>query len=226
MLPDPDGDVCMRDIKGAIFDLDGTLFDSMNMWNSIAEDYLKSRGIKPDEDVREAVRAMSIQQVCEHFCSAYGLTLSQEDIAAGINEMVEDFYFHRVTLKDGAAEALRRLKSRGVKMCVATATDRYLVEAGLRRTGISEYFDRIFTCTEAGAGKDEPDIFLQALNSLGTDIKETVVFEDALYAVRTAKAAGFPVAAFYDESARHQQDELRKLADWYFTSFTEWNDCY
>ncbi|NMA24362.1 MAG: HAD family phosphatase [Clostridiales bacterium] len=214
------------EIKGAIFDLDGTLFDSMNMWDSIAEDYLKSRGIKPKEDIRQAVRAMSIQQVCEHFCSVYGLALTPDDITAGINGMAEDFYLHRVALKDGAAEALRRLKSRGVKMCVATATDRYLVEAGLRRTGISEYFDRVFTCTETGAGKDKPDIFLEAIDFLGTDINETVVFEDALYAIRTAKAAGFPVAAFYDEAARTQQDEIKRLADWYFLSFAEWNKQY
>jgi HAD superfamily hydrolase (TIGR01509 family) len=169
---------------------------------------------------------MSIQQVCEHFCSVYGLALTPDDITAGINGMAEDFYLHRVALKDGAAEALRRLKSRGVKMCVATATDRYLVEAGLRRTGISEYFDRVFTCTETGAGKDKPDIFLEAIDFLGTDINETVVFEDALYAIRTAKAAGFPVAAFYDEAARTQQDEIKRLADWYFLSFAEWNKQY
>lgn len=216
----------MKDIKGAIFDLDGTLFDSMIMWDSIAEDYLKSQGIRPNDDVREAVRAMSIQQVCEHFCREYGLALSPDEITAGINGMVEDFYFHRVQLKAGVAEALERLQSRGVRMCVATATDRYLVESGLRRTGISEYFESIFTCTETGAGKDEPAIFLQALDFLGTDMRKTVVFEDALYAIRTAKAAGLTVAAFYDESARYQQDEIRKLADFYFVSFADWNEFY
>jgi HAD superfamily hydrolase (TIGR01509 family) len=216
----------MIDMKGAIFDLDGTLFDSMIMWASIAEDYLKSQGIKPNDDIRAAVRVMSIQQVCEHFCSEYGLALSQEEITAGINGMVEDFYFNRVRLKDGVMESLMQLKNSGVKMCVATATDRYLVEAGLRRTGISEFFGQVFTCTDAGAGKDEPVIFLQALAFLGTGKNETIVFEDALYAIKTAKAAGFKVAAFYDESARYQQEEIKKRADWYFKSFYEWHEFY
>lgn len=216
----------MKEIKGAIFDLDGTLFNSMMMWESIAADYLISQGVKPDDDVREAVRAMSIQQVCEHFCTSYGLALSQEEIISGINRLVEDFYFNRVQLKDGVNETLGRLKSCGVRMCVATATDRYLVEAGLRRTGISDYFECIFTCTEVGAGKDAPDIFLQALQYLGTGKEETVVFEDALYAIRTAKDTGLTVAAFYDESAWEQEEEIRKLSDYYFKSFYEWNAFY
>lgn len=214
----------MINLKGAIFDLDGTLLDSMSMWESVAEDYLQSRGIKPNDDVREAVRAMSIQQVCEHFCTSYGLKLSQEEIINGINGMVEDFYFHRVRLKAGVADMLEGLKKRGVKMCLATATDRYLVEAGLRHTGIHDYFDVIFTCTECGAGKDRPDIFFEALAHLGTDIKETIIFEDALYAIKTAKQAGFIVAAVYDKTVIHQQEEIKSLADYYFKSFVEWNE--
>lgn len=216
----------MKEIKGAIFDLDGTLFDSNLMWDSIAEDYLKSQGIQPSSDISEAVSAMSIQQVCGYFCAAYGLALSHEEIVNGINRMVEDFYDNRVQLKDGVRETLSRLKKQGVRMCVATATDRYLVEAGLKRTGIWDYFGRIFTCSEVGSGKDEPDIYLQALDFLETDIKETVVFEDALYAVRTAKAAGFTVAALFDASICHQQDVIRKLADYYFDSFVEMNALY
>jgi HAD superfamily hydrolase (TIGR01509 family) len=216
----------MIEIKGAIFDLDGTLFDSNAMWDSIAENYLISQGVKPSSDVSEAVSAMSIQQVCEYFCSVYGLSLSREEITNGINNMVEAFYFNRVQLKAGVRETLARMKARGVRMCVATATDRYLVEAGLRRTGISDYFGRIFTCTEVGAGKDKPDIFIQALEFLGTAIGETVVFEDAFYAVRTAKAAGFTVAAVYDQSICHQQQESRQLADYYLPSFAEWKTLY
>jgi HAD superfamily hydrolase (TIGR01509 family) len=169
---------------------------------------------------------MSIQQVCEHFCSVYGLPLTSEEITCGINGMVEDFYFHKAPLKDGVLEMLKELKKRGIKMCVATATDRHLVERALHRVGILEYFGHIFTCTEAGAGKDCPDIFHQALDFLGTALNDTVVFEDALYAVRTAKAAGFTVVALYDDSARHQQEEIRAYADFYFKSFKEWNDAH
>lgn len=214
--------VNMINIKGAIFDLDGTLLDSMHIWDTIAEDYLLSQGILPDSNLREAVRVMSIQQVCEHFCNVYGLPLTQQEIADGINKMIEDFYFNHAQLKDGAVEMLERLKNHGTRMCVATATDRYLVEAALNRTGIADYFGRIFTCTESGAGKDQPDIFDQALDFLGTAKNETIIFEDSLYAIKTAKAHGFIVAAFYDAVSHHQQKEIKSLADYYYRSLTEW----
>ncbi|NLA86180.1 MAG: HAD family phosphatase [Clostridiales bacterium] len=214
------------EIKGAIFDLAGTLLDSMVIWESVASDYLKSLGIKPNDDVRETTRSMSIQQACEHFYSEYGLAISPEDMIGGVNSMVEDFYFNRVLLKNSVVEMLNRLKINGVRMCAATATDRYLVEAGLRRNGILDYFGRIFTCTEVGADKDKPIIYQQALEYLGTDIKETLVFEDALYAVKTAKAAGFKVAAVYDESGRGQQDEIKRLADYFIKSFADLDALY
>jgi HAD superfamily hydrolase (TIGR01509 family) len=212
----------MIDFKGAIFDLDGTLFDSMPVWENVAIDYLKSRGIEPDASVREAVRAMSIQQACRLFCLEYGLSATEAEVIDGVNALIWDFYFHKVTLKPGVLAALEHLKSRGVRMCIATATDRPLVSGGLQRTGIAPFFDAVFTCTEAGAGKDRPDIFLQALDFLGTGLESTMVFEDALYAVRTAKAAGFRVTALYDAAADHQQAEIRRLAEAYYLSFTDW----
>jgi HAD superfamily hydrolase (TIGR01509 family) len=215
----------MMHFKGAIFDLDGTLFDSMPIWEHVAFDYLESLGITPNSDVREAVQDMSIQQACEYFCNVYGLKLSREEIADGVNRLIEDFYFHRAPLKDGVMEMLQTLKDRGIRMCVATATDRYLVETAMKRTGILPFFEAVFTCTEAGCGKDKPDIFLKALQNLGTDLKDTVVFEDALYAIRTAKSAGFTVIALYDEAAKAHREQIQKLADLCFKSFTEWNDC-
>ncbi len=205
-----------------IFDLDGTLFDSMPVWENVAIDYLRSRGIDPDASVREAVRAISIQQACRLFCREYGLTATEAEVIDGVNDLIADFYFHKVTLKPGVTAALLHLKSRGVRMCIATATDRHLVTGGLERTGIAPFFDGIFTCTEAGAGKDRPDIFLKALDFLGAGLEDAMVFEDALYAVRTAKAAGFRVTALYDPAADHQQAEIKRLADAYYLSFTDW----
>lgn len=212
----------MIDFKAAIFDLDGTLLDSMTIWETAIIKYLECRGIKPKADLFKAVRSMSLQQVCEHFCAVYGLKLSQEEIADGINGLVEDFYFRRAPLKAGVPEALRHLRERGVKMCVATATDRYLVEAALRRTGTDRYFGEIFTCTEVGAGKDSPEIFLRALDFLGTTPKDAVVFEDALYAIVTAKKAGLTVVALYDESSDDHQEQIKSLVDYWYPSFVEW----
>ena len=123
-------------------------------------------------------------------------------------------------LKPGAAELLARLQQNRVKLCIATATDRYLVEAALSRLGVLSCFSGMFTCSEVGHGKDEPYILETAVAFLGTKKDETVVFDDALYAVRTAKAAGFPAVAVYD-SYEKEQKEIRALADFYLENLSQ-----
>jgi HAD superfamily hydrolase (TIGR01509 family) len=142
------------------------------------------------------------------------VTQSIDEIMDGVNAMLERYYRFEVPLKPGVAELLERLRQDGVKLCIATATDRHLVEAALDRCGILSCFGEIFTCNEVGHGKDEPDIFEAALRFLGTEKSETVVFDDSLYAIRTAKETGFPVAAVYD-SHEKEQDKVRLLADIY-----------
>lgn len=206
-------------IAGAIFDVDGTLLDSMSIWDTIGEDYLRSIGYIPREDLNEVFKDMSLQQAAWYYQTEYGVTLSVEEIAAGVNAMLERYYRFEARLKPGAGELVRELSRRGVRLCIATATDRYLVEAALERCGVLSCFERIFTCTEVGQGKDRPDIFEAALGSLGTERAKTVVFEDALYAARTAKAAGSPVAAVYDSHER-EQEALKALADIYLTDLS------
>ena len=211
-------DRIMTGIKGAIFDLDGTLLDSMQIWDNIAANYLISRGATPRPGLRDELRALGGHQIPVYFQSNYGIIESEERIYSAINELLEDFYFNKAPLKEGAAELLDKLLGQNVKMCVATATDRYLVEPALERCGIFEYFERIFTCGEERTSKSSPEIYLRAAKFLGTKIIDTLVFEDALYAMKSAKKAGFPVAAVYDLSAGDQQEEIRKLCDYYCNS--------
>lgn len=205
-------------IKGAIFDVDGTLLDSMQVWDTVAERYLQKIGISADMDVNREFKQMSLYQGACYLKENYGLIQSVDEIMAGVNTLIEDFYIKQVLRKPGIAEYLEVLSAQNVKLCVATATDEYLVEAALRRNGILKYFQKIFTCTGVGSGKDEPKIFYQALDFLGTDLEETLVFEDALYAARTVKAAGFPLAAVYDSHEEGQQ-ELKEIADYYIKDF-------
>ena len=207
-------------ISGAIFDVDGTLLDSMSIWDTIGADYLRSIGYIPRENLNEIFKNMSLLQAAEYYRNEYGVTLRVEEIMSGVNAMLEQFYQYEAPLKPGAAELLARLRQNRVKLCIATATDRYLVEAALERCGVLSCFGAIFTCNEVGHGKDEPDIFEEALRFLGTEKAETVVFDDALYAVRTAKEAGFPVAAVYD-SHEKAQDQIRMLADVYLEELTQ-----
>ena len=207
-------------IRGAIFDVDGTLLDSMFIWDTIGEAYLRSIGYQPKENLNETFKNMSLHQAARYYQTEYGVTRSIDEIMDGVNAMLERYYRFEVPLKPGVAELLERLRQDGVKLCIATATDRHLVEAALDRCGVLSCFGEIFTCNEVGHGKDEPDIFEAALRFLGTRREETLVFDDALYAVRTAKEAGFPVAAVYD-SHEKAQDQIRMLADVYLEELTQ-----
>ena len=207
-------------LKGAIFDLDGTLFDSMFIWDTAGEVYLRSIGIEPREDLQKVLKPMSLLQSATYIREKYGLSLTVEEIMDGINRTVEDFYFHTVQPKEGVVVFLEQMKNQGVKMCIATATDRYQAQAALKRCGMEAFFSEIFTCTDVGHGKDEPFIFEKALEHLGTTKADTVVFEDAYHAAKTAKADGFITVAVYD-SHETKQAELHCVSDCFIEDFTQ-----
>ena len=207
-------------IKGAIFDLDGTLLDSMFIWDTSGEEYLRSLGKEPHEDLKETFMTLTLEEAAEYYREHYGVTLSVKEIVDGINAMVEQTYRTKVTLKPGISEYLAWLKENGVRMCVATVTDRYLVEETLERLGVRHYFSEIFTCAEVGFGKDKPIIYQKALEHLGTEKSDTYVFEDLPFALNTAKTDGFPTVGIYDRHEAHQ-DELKELADYYVLDFTD-----
>ena len=207
-------------LKGAIFDLDGTLFDSMFIWDTAGEVYLRSIGIEPREDLQKVLKPMSLLQSATYIREKYGVLLTVEEIMDGINRTVEDFYFHTVQPKEGVVVFLEQMKKQGVKMCIATATDRYQAQAALNRCGMEAFFSEIFTCTDVGHGKDEPFIFEKALEYLGTTKADTVVFEDAYHAAKTAKADGFITVAVYD-SYETKQAELHCVSDCFIEAFTQ-----
>ena len=205
-------------IKGAIFDLDGTLLDSMFIWDTFGEDYLRTLGKEPKENLTETFKTFTLEQAAEYYREHYGVALSVNEIVDGVNEMVAKLYRTKVTLKDGVREFLEALKSQGVKMCVATVTDRPIVEDVLCNLGIRDFFTEIFTCAEVGYNKETPHIYRVALEVLGTKKDETVVFEDALHALITAKKDGFKVAAVYDRHERHQT-QMKENGDYYITNY-------
>jgi len=207
-----------RMIKGMIFDFDGTLFDSMYIWDSAGETYLRSIGKEPAEDLQSTLKRMSLHQSAAYLKEKYGIPLSVEEIIGGIDRTVETFYLDTVMPRPGAAELLEALSQKGVRMCIATATERYMVEAALLRCGMRQFFSEIFTCAQVGSGKDQPLIFRRAMEHLGTDRGNTIVVEDAWHAIRTAKQDGFVVAAVYD-AHESMQSRIRETADIYMTDF-------
>lgn len=207
-------------MQGVIFDFDGTLFDSMFIWDTAGESYLRSIGKEPEADLQKVLKPMSLLQSAQYIREKYDIPLSVEEIMDGVNHTVEDFYFHTVAPKPGVITFLEELHRRNIKMCIATATDRYQVEAALQRCNMLHFFSGIFTCTEVGSGKDRPDIFRKAMEHLQTDRSTTVVVEDAYHAVYTAKEGGFYVVGVHDSHESRQQ-ELLHLADVYLSDYFE-----
>ena len=205
-------------LKGLIFDFDGTLFDSMFIWDTAGEVYLRSIGKEPETDLQKILKPMSLLQSAEYIREKYQIPLSVEEIMDGVNRTVEGFYFHTVEPKPGVTAFLEELYRRNIKMCIATATDRYQVEAALQRCKMRHFFSEIFTCTEVGSGKDRPEIFRKAMEYLQTDRTTTAVVEDAYHAAFTAKQDGFMVVGVYDPHESRQQ-ELMSLVDVFLSDY-------
>ncbi|MGM9648695.1 MAG: HAD family hydrolase [Butyricicoccaceae bacterium] len=208
-------------LRGAIFDLDGTVLDSMPMWNEVGIRYLTDRDLPVPPGVRDKFKTMTLMQSAEYYHNELGVQEQPEQILQDIERTILHDYQHTIPLKEGVREVLDELKARGVRMGVATATARGCVEPALERLGVSDYFSFVLTCTEVGRGKTYPDIFEQSLARLGTCKQDTVVFEDAIHAIQTAKSAGFRVAAVYDESSAHEREEISALSDVYLNHWCE-----
>ena len=192
-------------IQGIIFDFDGTLFDSNPVWKQAGEDFFQSMGRTPKPDFHETVRTMTLLQSARHIQEEYGIPLSVEEIMERINKSIERAYFWEIQPKPGVVSFLEQLRRRGIPMCIATATDRYLVAAALTRCGMDAFFGAIFTCGEVGHGKEEPHIFREALAFLGTEPRATVVVEDSLHGILTAKQDGFLTVGVYDPDTKDPQ---------------------
>lgn len=193
----------------AIFDMDGTLIDSMPFWKTLASEYLRSKGVTQiPADILEQIQPMTMSESAELFRRKFCLT---GDIEAEMNAMMEEHYRRDIPLKPGVGTYLRRLREQGVRMCVASATAEHLITACLERLGVGDCFDFLLSCEEVGAGKNSPAVFLEAARRLGTVPAGIAVYEDALYAARTAKNAGFHVVGVYDESA--DWEAVKAIAD-------------
>ena len=213
----------MRDIlgiKAAVFDLDGTLFDSTAAWKGLGERYLTSRGITPAPGLDEKLRCMTLPDGSEYLKARYSLPDSPAQIQADILCGIERFYLRECRLRPGAFGLVRLLHSRGIGISAATAGDKRLACAALDRLGILGCFEDVFTCEKYGS-KHEPGIFLAAARAAGGDPADTAVFEDSLHCILTAKNAGFLTAAVADPG-EPEQSALKAAADYYRLSMEDY----
>lgn len=219
-------------ITGAIFDADGTLLDSMQVWNEAGERYLRRFGMEAEPNLGGILSPMSMAQGAEYLKERYLKQLNQDQIIDGINSTIQEFYDHEVLLKYGVKQFLKAMKQCGIRMTVATSSDRCLIEKALERLEIVNLFDCIFTCTEVGAGKSKPDIYLAAMRYMNTERSDTWVFEDAFHAIQTAKQAGFRVVGVYDAASIDVVTQIKEISDLYldeladFDAFAEYAAVY
>lgn len=209
-------------IEGIIFDFDGTLLDSMSIWETLGSDFLINRNITPEPKLNEKLKTMSLNQVAQIYQDCYGLSETVDEIIHEVNLMIENYYADGLNLKEGVLELLENFYASGVKMCIATATDRFMVESALKRHQIAHYFSDIVTCGEVGASKKHPMIFEVALEKLNTKKENTLVIEDSLHAIETARKAGFQVVGVYDDFSKNEQLMIKKCANYYLTSLKDW----
>lgn len=202
------------DKRFAIFDMDGTLVDSMVYWKHLAMEFLESKGVRTiSTDILERIKPMTMTESAALFIKEYGLSSTAESIAAEMNAMMDEHYRKDIPLKPGVSAYLEALHKKGVVMCVASATAEELMDACLTRLGVAHYFSFLLSCETVGTGKNHPDVYLEAAKRLAAHPKDIAVFEDALYAANTAKQAGFYTVAVRDDSNQPHWETLTALAD-------------
>ncbi|MCR5826629.1 MAG: HAD family phosphatase [Oscillospiraceae bacterium] len=208
-------------IRGAVFDMDGTLLDSNPYWNLAPGAWLSTLGKQAKPDLAQTIFAMTLPEAADYIIAEYALSCTPQAVIDGINEAMERFYRKDVPFKSGVPELLHALRARGVPCAVASVTDRHLVEAVLRRFDLLDCFAALVTTSDVGVGKQEPDVYLRAAELLGSTPPETLVFEDALHALRTARRAGFRTVGVYDDASAQVQAQLRALSDIYLPDFSD-----
>ena len=211
--------------KAAIFDLDGTLVDSMRVWDHICRDWLTGKGVVPENELEKKIASMTLTQSAEYVIRHYNIDLPSSRIMKEWENMVLYHYAHTIPLKDGAAELLELLASKGIKMGIETSSFPAACESILSRHGIHGHFSAIVYSDSVNRGKTFPDIFLACAHKLNVEPADCVVFEDFYNALAGIRAAGMSAAALYDDSGAAHWEKFKQEADFAAESLRDWVSC-
>lgn len=211
----------IKNFKGAIFDLDGTLLDSMNIWHDVDVEFFKRRNLPLDSGYVDIIKNMHLPAAAVYTKKKYNLEESAEQIVDEWLQLCREAYLSNVDLKPGVYNYLQKLHDKGVRMAFATASEKIVCEQTLKNHGIYDFFTDFAYVSEINIGKTEPDIYLLACERIGLNPHECIVFEDIIEGIRSAKKANFITCGVYDKSSEQDTDEIRNIADYYIKSFDE-----
>ncbi len=207
-------------ITGAIFDFDGTLFDSMPIWHGVRYRFFDKIGLKLSAEDEELFKGLYLRESLILAKDRFGIAETYEELFVLFFDYIKERYLAEASPKNDIIEFLEKLKAKGVKMGIATATGESALEAVLEKYGMRGYFEAIYSTYTVGASKTEPKVYDTVLDVLGTDKSTTWIFEDALYAAKTAKANGYNLVGIYDASEADTA-ELEQISDIYIHNYSE-----
>lgn len=208
-------------MKNIIFDADGTLLDSMKIWMEVSPKYLEARGKVCSKELQAKLFSMSLEEGCTLVKTEFNLEESVEQIKSDILAMVTDFYKNEVQLKPGAYEFIQKMCAQNIKMCVATAGNSELMKSAFKRLKVYDFFEALISCNDLQIQKTESRFFCTVAKRLNWTVNETVVFEDALVPITSAKNAGFVVVGVSDIFSKKQEEQIRLCADYFIEDFYE-----
>lgn len=210
------------DFDAAIFDMDGTLLDTMRYWRYTSLEYLLAHQLPMRPEDLARMEWTSSRALVKEIAEREGFDMgSWQTMVGELEEFMNRHYLHDAKRRENVPELLEKLRGMGKPMCVATGAPRQYARNGLSRLGILKYFEFVTDCYEFGMDKSQPEYFEEVARRLGTKSERCVVFEDALYAMKSAKTAGCRVVAIEDSTARLQRDEIRAIADRYILNYSE-----
>lgn len=207
--------------KGIIFDMDGTLFDSLSMWEKVDANYLASIGVPVTDALSRHFFKLSLSESATYISETFRPDLSPQRIEKDMTKMAGDYYLHEVPLKKGVMKVLNTFAKKHLPMTIATSNQAVIVRRVLDAHHLSDYFVKVLTVEEEGVGKESAQIYEHACSYMHTKPQETVVFEDALHALKTAHQAGFVTVGCYDAYSAKDQPAISKMADYYVESMDE-----
>lgn len=209
------------DIKAIIFDMDGTMVDSLDVWAESDVIFLNRLGHEYDRSVSEDMKTMHYVAACEYLKERFSIPMSVEEVADSIMEIVRQKYINDVPLKEGVYDFMLKQKNSGIKMCVATSNDKALAELTLKHLGVYDMLEFVKTSDEVGCSKESPLIFEKCAAEMGVKPEETMVFEDSVHAAESAYGAGFYTVGVYEESFAADFDRIAEFSHRRIKSFKE-----